>query len=54
MWLEALGIVARGEGGAFIGDGHLSRSGSAEQHPRRQSQRGTAAGAGAVVEAVRQ
>jgi acetyl-CoA acetyltransferase len=55
MWLEALGIVARGEGGAFIGDGHLSRSGSLPNNTHGGNlSEGRLQGAGAVVEAVRQ
>jgi acetyl-CoA acetyltransferase len=55
MWLEALGIVPRGEAGGFIGDGHLSRAGTlpANTHGGNLSE-GRLQGGGAVVEAVRQ
>jgi acetyl-CoA acetyltransferase len=55
MWLEALGIVGRGEAGEFIGDGNLSRSGRlpTNTHGGNLSE-GRLQGGGAVVEAVRQ
>ena len=55
LWLEALGIVAPGEAGPFIGAGNLSRSGSlpTNTHGGNLSE-GRLQGGGAVVEAVRQ
>jgi acetyl-CoA acetyltransferase len=55
MWLEAMGIVGRGESGAFIGDGNLSRSGTLPNNTHGGNlSEGRMQGAGAVVEAVRQ
>jgi acetyl-CoA acetyltransferase len=55
LWLEALGIVGRGEAGAFIGDGNLACTGSlpTNTHGGNLSE-GRLQGGGAVVEAVRQ
>lgn len=55
LWLEALGIVGRGESGGFIGDGNLSRDGSlpTNTHGGNLSE-GRLQGGGAVIEAVRQ
>jgi len=55
MWLEALGIVGRGEAGDFIGDGNLSRTGCLPTNTYGGNlSEGRLQGAGAVVEAVRQ
>jgi acetyl-CoA acetyltransferase len=55
MWLDALGIVAGGDAGAFIADGNLSRSGAlpTNTHGGNLSE-GRLQGAGAIVEAVHQ
>jgi len=55
MWLEALGIVKRGEAGSFIGDGNLARGGTlpTNTHGGNLSE-GRLQGGGAVVETVRQ
>ena len=55
MWLEAMGIVGRGEAGEFIGDGNLALTGGlpTNTHGGNLSE-GRTQGGGAVVEAVRQ
>lgn len=55
LWLEALGVVGRGEAGEFIGDGNLTRTGTlpTNTHGGNLSE-GRLQGGGAVVEAVRQ
>jgi acetyl-CoA acetyltransferase len=55
MWLEAMGIVGKGEAGDFIADGNLSRTGSLPNNTHGGNlSEGRMQGAGAVVEAVRQ
>ncbi|MCG3776542.1 MAG: hypothetical protein JW395_3401 [Nitrospira sp.] len=55
LWLEALGIVAPGEAGPYIGDGNLARTGAlpTNTHGGNLSE-GRLQGAGGVIEAVRQ